>query len=607
MDALYPPPIGLARVRYRKKLHFGQDDPLFHPQPFNRSIAHLALIPLPSCDPNHKLRHAWVIPTADDFEPRAALDICPGLGKLALSLRSSFEFMVVDALERSKEHKDDFYICNQSMQLRFLLGRLDTQWATQSDTFLRFATAQRQFLELVARLDWIHNYRDRFMRPNDDPKDAAVPGIMGAFADSPEVAEALFQLGIPVWYTRPISRDLDVRVDRVVNFTQGTDTLTLSSGFKVDLSEATPPHRVIYNGLANKPERYLAMSKYTSSLQQYPSLFGSDEPRSSTSVARVSLKLPGSESSQHKPYEPRRKGTLSKQGNNTFLDTSPLMPRAVPAWQAALSALSDHNQSLPAANGFNGGYVLPPSRLLSNPQNDMTRGRLFCNWLKLRHLLIYCLSTRSRRLSNKQWRCLLEVGGSGSTNINDTTKSGKQFGAMRSLLQDLLDQSSLVLRLENLLKSKVEWNREQLEDGAVPEVRVAEEILWELNELNFRQELLVLDTQLDESRMSTFDRQRVLDGCWRGTAEYAMLKHPSEGLCGATIQARTPYLSALHRVMSTWRIEKPLELLDPFPTDETAHNYAYRVEKVERALASVYTSVFLHIFGRAATVPRLLS
>ncbi|KAL0062949.1 hypothetical protein AAF712_010170 [Marasmius tenuissimus] len=184
------------------------------------------------------------------------------------------------------------------MQLRFLLERLDTQWATQAETLLRFASAQRQFLELKARLDWIQQYRDIFMKGSDNRKEDVNVGVMGAFSDNPEVVEALFCLGIPVWYVRPITQDPDTRVDRVIGFILGFDKLSLPSGFVVDLSEGTPPHRVIYEGLANKPERYLAMSRYLSSLQQYPPLFSSDEPCSLTSVVRVSmeLKLPGSSS-----------------------------------------------------------------------------------------------------------------------------------------------------------------------------------------------------------------------------------------------------------------------------------------------------------------------
>ncbi|KAK1220081.1 hypothetical protein PQX77_017180 [Marasmius sp. AFHP31] len=247
------------------------------------------------------------------------------------------------------------------------------------------------------------------------------------------------------------------------------------------------------------------------------------------------------------------------------------MPPPPTAWHNALLALSGLNQSLPAPDGFNDGYVLPSAHLLSNPQNTVMKARFISNWLKLQHL-IYCLTVSPRRLSNKQWRCLLEVGGSSSRNVNDSTR----------------------------------WNAQDLTDGKIPDVAVVKEITWELNELNFRQELLILDSCLDDSKMSSFDCQHLLDSCWASTAEYAIVNHPSRGLGGPTITNCKPYLRVLHRVMSTWRIEKHLELEDPFPADTKAHNFAYRMEQVEQAVASSYINTFWDIFGHPPTVSRQL-
>ncbi|KAJ8094359.1 hypothetical protein PM082_010793 [Marasmius tenuissimus] len=158
MDVLYAPPINECRVRLRKAFHFGQDDPLFHPQPFNRPIAHLAIIRTPSPDPDHHLSTAWVRPTSKDFEQRAALDVCEGLGRLSRGLYWRFHAMASKILERSSRKGEDMYISVQSTQLRSLLERLESQWATENVTFLRFTSPQRQCLELLARLDWIESY-----------------------------------------------------------------------------------------------------------------------------------------------------------------------------------------------------------------------------------------------------------------------------------------------------------------------------------------------------------------------------------------------------------------------------------------------------------------
>ncbi|KAK1216915.1 hypothetical protein PQX77_020440, partial [Marasmius sp. AFHP31] len=125
MDVVYAPPINECHVRLRKAFHFGQDDPLFHPQPFNRPIAHLAIIRTPSPDPNHRLSTAWVRPTSEDFKQRAALDVCEGLGRLSRTLYWRFHAMASEIFERSSSQREDPYISVQSAQLRSLLERLE--------------------------------------------------------------------------------------------------------------------------------------------------------------------------------------------------------------------------------------------------------------------------------------------------------------------------------------------------------------------------------------------------------------------------------------------------------------------------------------------------
>ncbi|KAJ8094360.1 hypothetical protein PM082_010794 [Marasmius tenuissimus] len=434
--------------------------------------------------------------------------------------------------------------------------------------------------------------------------------IMGAFSDDLDAVDRLFSAGIPVWYTRPIAQSLDVRVDKAASFiaTDYQQKMELHGGYEVDLAEAQPTARVIYVGLANKPERYQAMANFVHSLLQYPSLFGSSEPRSSTSLARTSLTssavVPGS--SRGTPYARTGKAPASsKHSVNTFLDpTSPLMPSGVSAWKTALEALSAHDNSLRAPDGVSGGYPLPPPWLFINPQRDDMKATLICNWLKLRQVLLYRLSVESRRLSNKQWRALLMIAGPG-TRPSDPKRvlRSKEMG---EVLQDFIAKSGLSLKPDNLDTMRPSWNGQELEEGKLPPAQIVREIMHELFELSFRQELVVLDAQLDTSGMSMFNRQRLLDACWVGSADRVPNVGRSGGLGDESFQGRLPYLAALHKVMSTWRISKPIELMDAFPADEASHNFSVTVERVERALASSYTSAALDLFARAASVPHHL-
>ncbi|KAJ8072103.1 hypothetical protein PM082_015661 [Marasmius tenuissimus] len=346
---------------------------------------------------------------------------------------------------------------------------------------------------------------------------------MGAFLDDLDVVDCLFNAGIPVWYTRPISQSLDVRINKAVIFITENhwQMIELHSGYEVDLVEAQPTACVIYTGLANKAERYHTMANFVHLLLQYPSLFGSSEPQSSTSLLRTSLSsssvVPG-----------------SSQG--------------APSWKSALEALSSYNSTLPAPDSVGG----------ANP-------------------------------------------GAGPSDPKQVSHSKE----MREVLQDFIQKSGLSLKPDNLDGIKPSWEGMKLEEGQLPSSRIVHEIMCELFELNFRQELLVLDSQLNGSSMSLFNRWCLLDACWVCSADRTPNISCSDGLGNDLIQGWSPYLAALPKVMSTWRISKPMELLNAFPNNKTAHNHYATVERVERALASSYTSATLDIFSHAS-VPHSL-
>ncbi|KAG7090327.1 hypothetical protein E1B28_011923 [Marasmius oreades] len=626
MDYLYAPPINERRVRLRKDLHFGEDDPLLFPQPFNRNIAHLSVIQLPSTDKQNPHYAAWARPQITDFEERATLDICTGMGRLYRGFYWAFDTMASRVLERAESKKEDRYVTSQSTHLRQLMERLESQWATRMVTFQRFALAQRHYLELLARLDWIDKFRGRYMDGNVSGGGVSdgvpVDGrVVGAFADDQDVVDRLFHAGIPVWYTRPISQALDVRIDKVGDFIDKNPWLSieLHCGYTINLGEATPPHRVIYTGLANKPERYLAMAQYVQSLLQYPSLFGSSEPRSSTSLVRTSLSSSSSvvgSSSRSTPYQGGKGNPKQsdRHGINTFLDPdSRLMPSGITAWQDALAALSSYNNAQPPPNGIDNGFAVPPPRLFINAKDDSTKARLISNWLKLRDLFLFRLSVDPSTLTAKQWRSLLELRfdnhpSQSSQSSDGLSRSKKFLNEMNNRLKKFVDESQISLNLENLDSAKAVWRDRQISGDRLPSDSTVREVMWELFELNFRRELLVLDTRLDMSSMPALERKLLLDKCYTGSADNVIFpKNETRGLGSPSIRNRIPFLEGLHNVMSTWRIQKPIALLDAFPRNTEAHNYLETVRVVERAIASSYTIAFLDIFCRAASVPHQLS
>ncbi|KAF9060619.1 hypothetical protein BDP27DRAFT_1429844 [Rhodocollybia butyracea] len=66
--------IGTQQVRLRRDLHFGEHDPCLSPQPFHEETLHLPLIPFPGLSEGGT-KVLWVLPSEDDFEPMADVEI----------------------------------------------------------------------------------------------------------------------------------------------------------------------------------------------------------------------------------------------------------------------------------------------------------------------------------------------------------------------------------------------------------------------------------------------------------------------------------------------------------------------------------------------------
>ncbi|KAF9041865.1 hypothetical protein BDP27DRAFT_1238802, partial [Rhodocollybia butyracea] len=105
--------------------------------------------------------------------------------------------------------------------------------------------------------------------------------VVGAFVENLEDVDLLFHAGIPVWLVRRVRDWHNPRVDEVAPVIQEdiTRRLHLYCGHTLDCTDFTPPAQIVYIGLANKVDRYVAMNCYMQSQFQTVSLFGAMEPR----------------------------------------------------------------------------------------------------------------------------------------------------------------------------------------------------------------------------------------------------------------------------------------------------------------------------------------
>ncbi|KIK56401.1 hypothetical protein GYMLUDRAFT_118697, partial [Collybiopsis luxurians FD-317 M1] len=183
--------------------------------------------------------------------------------------------------------------------------------------------------------------------------------------------------------------------------------------------------------------------------------------------------------------------------------------------EAALRSLSEHNQALRTPVGVNSGFWLPPVRNIVSPQKPETVKLLFHGWLRIREIILTQLNGNPLQQSSKDWRCLLEVAGWRYSDVDVPTAMGKRHSYMCRLLSRLC-KCSPESDSEDISLQPVVWEGTVLSTTEDFPLQFGQEILWELQELGFRNDLVTLDRHLDENGMTQVERRSLLNGCWEG-------------------------------------------------------------------------------------------
>jgi hypothetical protein len=213
-------------------------------------------------------------------------------------------------------------------------------------------------------------------------------------------------------------------------------------------------------------------------------------------------------------------------------------------------------------------------------------------------------------MSPKIWRTLLnfeyiERGPTAGKSLSDA-KSSKLRQTTKEFLLSCLDATSLAQA--NELSATLVWNERVVDQLNPLTDQEKEEIVWELTELNFRSELLSLDSMLRSSTSSPMERQGLVAECFVGCSTesffVADLKSANLGLGDKSWEARVKYILSMRRLMREWSSEA----LPPIITKVKTMAFEERdIIKMEQAVAQVYTQAFYNHFHRAPIVPRRLS
>ena len=212
MDTLPPSLFGTREVRMLNDFHFGEDDPIYHPQPFDSRIPHLAFIRHPS-DFAEQYRMLWFLPSncPEHFEVPNASN--PSLGRINHIFRDVLKGIFLQTKKRYSEARtaqktvapvagekgveEDVFITDYMSRLKGLFNRLDLLMSFD-DAVHSWCFAQRLLLEYDARLVWLLDTRKGFYAASM-PRQRLL-NVVGAQTDSLEIAENLFRVSFLLFF-----------------------------------------------------------------------------------------------------------------------------------------------------------------------------------------------------------------------------------------------------------------------------------------------------------------------------------------------------------------------------------------------------------------------
>ncbi|KAL0057492.1 hypothetical protein AAF712_015862 [Marasmius tenuissimus] len=457
--------------------------------------------------------------------------------------------------------------------IKFLISRLKSL-SSYREAALTFSLCQRAYLELAGRVEWLATYRQLVHNPpTTRPTEEA--RVVGALT------------GIPVWFTQPGFKKEHTRVDRWIqpdsSSSQALVQHVLDSHPQFTLEDASPPYPVIFEGAVTNPDRYAKMGEYirrfctTNVYMENASIVAATAPTltqaSSSGPSRSSKTL-----NRHNPIQsgPESPNTASQSNPNNdrdkFIDVeSAIMPPALRVWaEASRRAGAGFNPNTPPPAGRNNGYALPDPNIIASTRNEKTQAAFITTWLKLRQVLMYRLQSPTfTPLKVKEWRSVLglEIHG-----LKAGTEAAKAREEQQKMLQSCLKSGNMggSVNLAHLDTAPVTWQGITLTPFSLPPSDVVKEVLWELFEINFRYELVVLDRFCFRTGTSIADREQEVLG---------LVPHFNSSMIPDDIgQARIGFASTelniasgrrhalrgLHQVMAGWtggpgQLPRPLE------------------------------------------------
>ena len=284
-------------------------------------------------------------------------------------------------------------------------------------------------------------------------------------------------------------------------------------------------------------------------------------------------------------------------GRDKFAEpSSPFWPPTPRVWSQALSSVQRTHP--PPPSDLPCGYAFPDPALFVGVKTVDKTFAYLRRWLACCSALIFRFiphDSNASPLSNDHW-CAFLSNSLDQVHDSDWRKAKKI--SMRDILgtaiQDWENTSD-----EVQLDMRFRGSPVGLE-GSIS-VAVAQEILWEISELNFRVELSALD-HYASGLPSDGCRSLVLQ-CFPlcpGNLYTVDFDRASLGLVALDVRQQAPYFIRLYDLMKDWKNNEPIGSVlakeISMCTDSELGDFEVR-------LAQYYTQIYYEFFGRACTLP----
>jgi hypothetical protein len=280
------PPWGIRNVRLRKNFRYGFDDPTQWPQAYVHEFRHLAAIPVKPSDPQDPLSIMWWDLHKDDFVLEGG-SIVDGLGRISRHRFAPFEEARRAMVTRVYSHVSSHSVPSPKLHpllksLNHTCARIDTIPSTLSEAQFGLTEFQRLYLELHGLLDFLEIYLPRIDSTSSEPP--APTSCIGAFTSNPQIAQDLFDAGLPVYFTRKLS---DITLNHLPNIFHFVSPIEPDQRLLFDAQPT--PFPTIYSGPSNTPDKHIAIHNYTRSRMTHKDPFGGEHVVNAAAASSVSL------------------------------------------------------------------------------------------------------------------------------------------------------------------------------------------------------------------------------------------------------------------------------------------------------------------------------